>query len=233
MEDAGHPLDNPIWGSLHGAHAPLAEVASVDDGWGGRYQTDVCPFGAVADVHDPACWTALASTLHGRATSLLADEGAVPEGWDVVASIPSVQMDGTGVAGADDPEAVALTGADVPEMLELVERARPGPYLRRTVEMGRYLGIRRDGRLVAMGGERLHPPGWTEISAVCTDDRHRGSGLATRLVRAVAAGVQARGEVPFLHAAAGNLDAIRLYEALGFSLRRRCSFTIVKPPAPG
>lgn len=232
MSDAGHPLDNPVWGSLRGAHAPLAAVASYGDGWGGRYQTDVCPFGAVADVGDPASWAALASTLHGEATCVLTDPSTVPEGWDVVAAIPGVQMDGASVEAADDPDAVALTGADVPEMLELVERARPGPYLRRTVEMGRYLGIRHEGRLIAMGGERLHPPGWTEISAVCTDDRHRGAGLGTRLVRAVAAGVRARDEVPFLHASADNVDAIRLYEELGFTLRRLLTFTVVRQSRP-
>ncbi|GAA1631720.1 GNAT family N-acetyltransferase [Nonomuraea maheshkhaliensis] len=92
--------------------------------------------------------------------------------------------------------------------------------LPRTVELGVYLGIRRSGELVAMAGERLHPPGWTEISAVCTHPAHRGQGLATRLVLAVAAGIRARGETPFLHAAASNTNAISLYERLGFRLRR-------------
>lgn len=96
--------------------------------------------------------------------------------------------------------------------------------------MGVYLGIRRDGRLVAMAGERLHPPGWTEISAVCTDPAFRRRGLATRLVRAVAAGIRARGETPFLHAAADNTEAIRLYESLGFRLRREVMFGTVRVP---
>ena len=55
-----------------------------------------------------------------------------------------------------------------------------------------------------MAGERLHPPGWTEISAVCTDPAFRGQGLASRLVLAVAAGIRARGETPFLHTAAAQ-----------------------------
>lgn len=85
-------------------------------------------------------------------------------------------------------------------------------------------------QLVAMAGERLHPPGWTEISAVCTDGALRGQGLATRLVHAVAAGIRERGETPFLHAAADNTGAIRLYEQLGFRLRRRVTFTAVRIP---
>ncbi|GAB7003701.1 hypothetical protein JCM18899A_11720 [Nocardioides sp. AN3] len=66
-------------------------------------------------------------------------------------------------------------------MLALVERNKPGQFLPGTPQMGTYLGIRHEGRLVAMAGERLHPPGWTEISAVCTDADFRGRGLAGRL----------------------------------------------------
>ena len=136
-------------------------------------------------------------------------------------SLDGVQLVDDGLAAAPDPEAVRLGPADVPEMLDLVERTRPGPFLPRTVELGTYLGIRRNGALIAMAGERLHPPGWTEISAVCTDPDFRGEGLATRLILAVAHGIRERGETPFLHTAASNTNAIRLYESLGFRLRRR------------
>jgi predicted GNAT family acetyltransferase len=124
----------------------------------------------------------------------------------------------------DQPEAARLTAEDVPEILDLIERTQPGPVRPRTIELGTYLGVRIGGALVAMAGERMHPPGWTEISAVCTDPAHRGRGLATSLVRAVAAGIRARGETPFLHTAASNMPAIRLYESLGFRLRRRTTF---------
>jgi predicted GNAT family acetyltransferase len=123
-----------------------------------------------------------------------------------------------------DQEAVQLGHEDVPEMLDLVGRTRPGPFLPRTVELGSYLGIRRNGALVAMAGERMHPPGYTEISAVCTDPDARGSGLASRLMRAVAYGIRARGETPILHAASTNDTAIRLYEKLGFAVRREFEF---------
>jgi len=109
-------------------------------------------------------------------------------------------------------------------MLELVARTDPGPFRERTIELGTYLGIRHEGALVAMAGQRLSPPGWTEISAVCTDAAYRGRGLAARLVRAVAAEIHARGRTPFLHAAASNVNAIRLYEKLGFTTRRPIVF---------
>jgi predicted GNAT family acetyltransferase len=96
--------------------------------------------------------------------------------------------------------------------------------------MGSYVGIRRDGALVAMAGERLRPPGWTEISAVCTDPEYRGHGFASRLIRHVAAGIGARGDTPFLHAAAANTSAIRLYESLGFTLRVTTVFRMIRVP---
>jgi predicted GNAT family acetyltransferase len=98
------------------------------------------------------------------------------------------------------------------------------------VELGGYLGIRREGTLIAMAGNRLRPPGWAEISAVCTDERFRGEGLGTRLVLGVAAQTRRRGETPFLHAAASNVNAIRLYESLGFQLRRTVTFTGLRAP---
>jgi len=115
-------------------------------------------------------------------------------------------------------------------MLDLVARTEPGPFRKRAVELGRYLGIRRDGQLVAMAGERLRPRGWVEISAVCTDERFRGRGLGSRLVRAVGAGIVERGELPMLHASAENVNAIRLYESMGFVFRRDREFLRVRTP---
>ncbi len=149
----------------------------------------------------------------------------LPADWTISLQLPGVQMVATeALSGEPDPEAVLLQKHDVPEMLDLVRRTEPGPFGVRTIEMGRYLGIRRDGRLVAMAGERLRPPGFTEISAVCTAAEVRGQGLAGRLVLAVAHGIRERGDIPFLHAAAANTSAIRLYEHLGFTLRRRPDF---------
>jgi ribosomal protein S18 acetylase RimI-like enzyme len=138
-------------------------------------------------------------------------------------------MTGDRLEVAVDPEAVLLGRADVPEILGLVARTHPGPFLPRTVELGTYLGIRRHGELVAMAGERLHPDGWTEISAVCTDEAWRGHGFATRLTRAVGAAIRTRGDIPFLHAVATN-PAIKLYEQLGFEHRRAIVFAAARVP---
>jgi ribosomal protein S18 acetylase RimI-like enzyme len=220
-------LDNPVWAALTGPHAHLAEAV----GRAARYPVDVSPFLALSDGADARVWAdvrALAGP--GGRVGLAGPHLPAPADWAVDWRVEGVQMTGDGVVGAVDAEAQVLGAADVPEMLDLVARTEPGPFRRRTIEMGRYLGIRRGGALVAMAGERLRPPGWTEVSAVCTDPAYRGQGLAGRLVRAVAAGVQARGERPFLHAAADNTAAIRLYDALGFRLRRAITFLVVRAP---
>ena len=199
-----------MWAALSGPQACFAEAS----GDAARYASDISPFAALADNGDPAAWGDLAQLTD---YALLMGPALVPgPGWELAVSVPGVQMLGHGMTGVDDPDAVALTETDVPEILELVERAKPGPFRKRTIELGRYLGIRENGKLIAMAGERFRQPGWTEVSAVCTDPDHQGKGLGARLTLAVAAGILSRGELPFLHAAADNERAIRLYERLGF-----------------
>lgn len=222
-----HPLDDPVGAALRGPHARLAER----HGRALRYPTDVSPFTALPASTDE--WDDLARLAGPGATvTLTAAHLVLPAAWRQVWELPGVQLvDDGAVTPRPDPDAVVLTPDDVPEMLDLVERTRPGPFGARTVELGRYLGIREHGALIAMAGERLRPPGWTEISAVCTDPEHRGRGLGTRLILAVTAGIRARGDTAFLHTTAANTTAIRLYEALGFRIRSHPSF--VGWQAPG
>ena len=216
-------LDRAQWESLVGQHARFA----VRNGRAARYQPDVAPFIALEDPRDPRAWADVAELLKPEEHLTLVDADEWPDSWEPVRTAEGVQMTGVGVRPEPEPEAVLLGLDDVPEILDLVARTQPGPFLPRTVELGTYLGIRREGRLIAMAGERLHPPGWTEISAVCTDAEYRGQGLASRLVLAVAAGIVARGETPFLHALATNTNAIRLYRSLGFELRRTRPLTVL------
>ena len=136
-------------------------------------------------------------------------------------------MIGAHVHGVAAPEAIPLHGHDVPEMLELVRQTDPGPFLDRTIELGEYVGIRRDSQLVAMAGERLHFDGWTEISAVCTAATYRGQGLASRLVSTLVADIERRSERVLLHVVTANASAIRLYEGLGFRTRRGRTISVL------
>jgi len=226
MRTDERPLDTPVWASLTGAHAHFAKR----DRGAARYPGDVAPFAALADAADPESWLDLARLFEPSAVAVLPGVSEAPEHWEVVDTVHGVQLVGTSLRAEMDIEAVQLDHADVPEILELIARTRPGPFLPRTIELGNYFGIRRDGVLIAMAGERLHPAGWTEISAVCTDAAYRGQGLGTRLIRHVAAGIRGRGEAPFLHAAVKNANAIRLYESIGFAHRRDIRFLLVRVP---
>ncbi|QNG18172.1 GNAT family N-acetyltransferase [Rhodococcus triatomae] len=233
LDTSLHPLDDPVRASLRGAHSGFAQwVGRI-----GRYEPEVARFVGHPPVLADRDWADLATLIGPGAVTALRGPGHVPpDGWTVLEQFGSVQMEGRGlrVAGpevGDEPEPEVLTAADVPEILDLVARTEPGPYAPRTIEMGTYLGLRVHGRLVALAGERMHPPGWTEISAVCTDPEFRGRGYASRLIRAVGAGIRSRGEVPFLHAVAHNTTAISLYETLGFTLRKRSMLTLVQTPA--
>jgi ribosomal protein S18 acetylase RimI-like enzyme len=218
-------LDNPVWASLHGAHRQLAER----NGAAARYPVTVSPFAAV-DGDDG--WSDLCALLGpGVRFGMIGAGVRAPDGWQIDFAATGVQLVATDAVDARPfDEAVVLGPADVPEMLDLVERTRPGPFLAGTYRMGRYLGVRRDGRLAAMAGERLHPPGWTEVSAVCTDPDFRGQGLGTRLVQAVTFGIRERGEQAMMHAAGSNAGAIRLYEALGFRIRCEARFFAARTP---
>ncbi len=225
------PLDNPVWHALTGPHAQFSEGT----GLALRYQAHVSVFAALPDEVGPDAWTALADLVGPGATAVLFRPAplTLPDDWDISVRMNSLQMVSTETIGEPDRtgELLTLGAADVTEMLALVERTRPGPFAHRTIELGTYLGRRNAaGELVAMTGERLHPPGYTELSAVCTDPEARKQGLATRLVRAVAAGIEARAETPILHVLAENHNAIRVYESLGFTTRVAFETLAVRAP---
>jgi ribosomal protein S18 acetylase RimI-like enzyme len=223
-----HVLDNAVWAALTGAHADLASRR----GRAARYRPDVSPFAALPSEPDEGDWADLAALAGPGGEVVITGRPRTPPcGWKVLGAGEGVQMEGSALEVRPDPDAVLLGAADVPEMLDLVASTRPGPFEPNTRLMGTYLGIRHGGALVAMAGERMRPPGWSEISAVCTAPAYRGHGLASRLLRAVGAVIRERGDVPFLHAAGSNTTAIRLYEHLGFTLRRRVQFAALRTPA--
>ena len=227
-----HLLDNPVWHALTGPHATVAQRA----GRAARYVPEVAAFAALPDEPTPDAWNDLRALVGAAATAILARRDlAVPETWTVQFASPCRQMLLPGpvpleAAPGADLALVRLGAPDVPEMLSLVKRTRPGPFATRTVELGSYVGVRDGDALIAMAGERLHPQGFTEISAVCTAPEHQGRGLASRLVRAVAHGIRERGETPFLNLTLENDAAHRIYSALGFETRT--FFDVVGVQAP-
>jgi GNAT superfamily N-acetyltransferase len=230
-----HTLDNPVWHALTGPQQTVAEHA----GLASRYLPDVSVFSALPDDASPDAWGALRELVGpGGSVVVARREVNAPEGWTVHFEQPCRQMwlpesvPTTEDAGDDSRVKIeALGAADVPAMLALVERTRPGPFLVRTLELGSYLGVRDADALVAMAGERMHPPGFTEVSAVCTDATHRGRGLASTLVRALVQAIRTRAETPFLHLTLQNEGAHRVYAALGFETRATLSVVGLRAPS--
>lgn len=214
-------LDDPVGESLRGDHAHLART----HGRAVAYRPEVASFVAVPVDHGPQDWDDLAELLGPDGFADLFNAAAEPPGWAPVFAMHGVQLVGpTAAPDAEPVDHVVLGAADVADMTALVEATRPGPFKPETIRMGTYLGVRREGRLVAMAGERLRPPGWTEISGVCTAPEARGEGLASRLVGELVRRIVAQGRRPFLHVATDNAAALRVYRGLGFAQRRDVRF---------
>jgi ribosomal protein S18 acetylase RimI-like enzyme len=221
---AGHVLDRPVWHSLVGAHAHLARRHGI----AAAYDPAVSPFAGTAEDGD-AAWADLRILLGRQSALLPGSPFPLPLDVRVPFRAPVRQMVAADWTPEPDPEAIELGPADAVEMHDLATRTKPGPFELRTHELGRYVGYRVDGKLVAMAGERFHPPGYTEVSAVCTDPDFRGRGYAERAMRTIGAGIVARGEIPFLHVATDN-PAISIYERLGFVTRLEYEVAMVVIP---
>ncbi|MFC9693054.1 GNAT family N-acetyltransferase [Kribbella sp. NPDC056951] len=218
-------LQNPTYDALTGPHAQFAESR----GNAHRYLPEVAPFvGLPVDPTEQDWADAAALIGPGTTVALMRPNFVVPEPFKLDQQFELVQFVAPDGLGAVDDEAVVLTADDVPEMIALVALTDPGPFRTRTIELGPYLGIRRDGELIAMAGVRQTLPSYGEISAVCTHPDHRGQGLARRLIRAVAAEITATGRTPFLHTGGTNVTAQRLYTAMGFTISNRMHVTIVE-----
>lgn len=220
-----HPLDNPIWSALTTQQSPIA----IGDELARRFPGEMAPFGAFPRASKES-FDALAQLYRQGNELALFTLGPVdlPSRFTVTRSAVLNQMICTPEQSHEPAvQPVQLGSNDVDDMMALVDLTKPGPFAIRTHELGRYLGIRMDGRLVAMAGERLHVDGYTEVSAVCTHPLYRGRGYSRDLIAAVSKGIQARGEAPFLHVLDDNLSAIALYETLGFTFRVALQLTVL------
>jgi predicted GNAT family acetyltransferase len=223
---AAHPLDNPVWTALTTRQENFAEITPLAR----RFPVEVSP---LAGLEAPTT----------EAVDSLAK--IVPEG-EVVASFleqyPDFSSKWTPLELSTMPQMIypsrdlppssidfiELTAADVPEMIALTALTKPGPFDQRTRELGDYIGIRREGQLVAMAGQRLHVPGYREVSAVCTHPDHLGRGYARALMLEIMRRILEDNETPFLHVRSLNTRAIDVYRRMGFIERRSIQLAILR-----
>ena len=216
-----HALDNCIWRALTTRQAQFAECFEHAR----RFVREVTSLSAF-EVPDPQGYAALGKLagIGGTAAVFLGSPYEARPGWELVAGAPLLEMvceNGRPVRYDSAPTIIRLGGEDATEMVELATLTKPGPFGLRTHELGTYVGMRCEGKLVAMAGERLKVPGYTEVSAVCTHPDHTGKGYARVLMEEIMRGVGERGEISFLHVRRDNTRAVALYERLGF--RTRCT----------
>jgi ribosomal protein S18 acetylase RimI-like enzyme len=222
------PLDRPVWHALKGPQSALA----VASGAAARLDPQYGPFAGARDRGDEA-HRALGLLLDNPADEIWlveTDDWPIPPGLRLArqASVLQMVFHGPEPQVPEDNRIVLLDERDAADMRALALATKPGPWSTQTHRYGPFYGVKRDGRLLAMAGERMRPaPGLAEVSGVCTAPEARGEGLATLLMRRVMAGLAARGDRPFLHSYADNAKAIALYETLGFRARREMVLTVL------
>jgi GNAT superfamily N-acetyltransferase len=217
-----HALDDPIWNALNTVHAPLALGSALAR----RYPAEIGPLSGLADQSEAAYEELRTLAGPGGTVVLFLQQPPQPRaGWTLMREGPLSQM----VCTAPPSEASApllssatmrrLTTTDAPAMVELATLTEPGPFRKRTHELGIFYGVFEGNRLMSMAGQRTRVPGYVEVSAVCTHPDARGKGYARTLMMAVMDEIRSGGQTPFLHSWAYNEAAIRVYTDLGFVLR--------------
>jgi predicted GNAT family acetyltransferase len=224
-----HVLNNVIWRALTSKQTHLAQTNVK----AARFLIEVSMLAGISEP-DESAFSDLASLLRsGERVGLFLEQvpQTMPE-LRLVTSADLIQMVHENFNAkqpvAESHEFLHLGESDVPEMLALTQLTKPGPFNRRTHELGDYFGIRVSGKLVAMAGERLRVPGYTEISAVCTHPDFLGRGYARALTAMQILRIRSREEIPFLHVLPGNRPAVGLYERIGFKTRQARKYVILE-----
>jgi len=225
-----HVLDNMTW---HAITTGNSNIATVKDGVG-VYREDIAPFAGMSELN---------AENFDKLYRLVAPQRRIAVGYDDELDLDENKwelirhMDITQMVCDDLPKVfttdnssliVPLTDEHIPQMLELTALTKPGPFFQNTILFGNYFGVFVDGRLAAMAGQRMHPLPYMEVSAVCSHPDFRGKGYAKAVMLHVMKIIAENGFIPFLHVLTENAGAIKLYESIGYSTRKRFSIDMIR-----
>ncbi len=213
-------LDNPAWHSLNEVHQPYA----LGNEQFKRYAPDVAPFSGInGDTGIPDLLSRYISV--GESLYIIGARPPLPPDILIEKELICLQMVCPDMIPPEAPEPITfLTDVHNSALTELINLVQPGYFREKTKMLGDYFGIFKENKLVAVTGERMRMNSFTEISAVVTHPDFTGRGYARQLVAHAVNKNLSDNNIPYLHVAADNLPAIRLYEKLGFETRRKMSF---------
>lgn len=213
-------LDNPVWYALTEMH----DKHGIDYGNVKFYETEYTPFGAFINNQD----TSNAIEKHAKLIKdffIVGNKPKMPLTFNPPIRYVGLQM--ILYNKIDYPitvHIVELNEIHYQDLINLVKLAYPEYFKAKTNTLGRYFGIYKNGKLVAITGERMQTKHFTEISAVITHPDYLGNGYAKQLITYTSNKIFEKNKTPFLHVDETNLGPINLYKKLGFVTRRKLEF---------
>ena len=219
MKSNDNYLDNPVWYSLSQQQQDFA----VDYGTTKFYHPDYCPFGGFENGEDTAKHLDEYSTLTDN-FFVVGEKPNHSSKLTLKRDLVCLQMIcDEPIKGGINQQIIKLTPSHTKALFQLVNLVQPGYFKRKTYLMGNYYGILRNDELIAVSGERLRMNDFVEVSAVVTHPSHTGQGYASQLIAHTVNTIFTQNEIPYLHVVETN-PAVKLYEKLGFRIRRKISF---------
>lgn len=219
-----HVLDNPAWNALNSEHAGFAMGSARAK----RYRPGTVPFVACRNPQAEGIVELMPWMAAGETFFAIGVLPPLPQHWQLEHELPCAQMLLKKIqppSKKHEPVTIELLGEnDADDMYTLINLVQPGYYNKDTHQLGTYYGIRQNGVLAAMAGERMRTTGFSELSAIATHPDYTGRGYAQRLIEHLCHAHAAKGIASYLHVALTNERALRLYEHMGFETRREISF---------